>query len=240
MIDAVLIPKGSFLMGSRDVQDTLLMCELPQHTVEIPEFWMSKFPTTQAQWRYVANLPKVNIELNPEPSFFKGLHLPVESVSWYEAVEFCKRISVLYRQTFRLPSEAEWEYACRAGTTTSFHFGDISADSFGNFDSSYFLMSHQKGIWRKTTTEIETFPPNAFGLYDMHGNVGEWCQDDWHENYEGAPTDGSSWLKENSHSKIVRGGSWYDLPSFCKSSSRSEFDPNRTNNLIGFRVVCTN
>jgi formylglycine-generating enzyme required for sulfatase activity len=115
---------------------------------------------------------------------------------------------------YRLPSEAEWEYACRAGTTTPFHFGETITTDLANYNGNYTYGSGSKGQYRKQTTDVGSFPANAFGLHDMHGNVWEWCQDTWHENYNGAPTDGSAWVDENANQNrmILRGGSWYNNP----------------------------
>jgi formylglycine-generating enzyme required for sulfatase activity len=190
----------------------------------------------------------VNKELNPDPSNFKGdgstsltNHRPVEQVSWEDAVEFCDRLSQYTGRTYRLPSEAEWEYACRAGTTTPFHFGETITTDLVNYNGNYTYGQGSKGVYRKETTEVGRFGvANNFGLYDMHGNVWEWCQDDWHNDYEGAPIDGSAWLnnEEGNNGKLLRGGSWYPSPDHCRSayrlfSNRYGFDN------IGFRVVCS-
>ncbi len=235
-LDMVYIPGGKFLMGTEDKEIERLVQrfhtdwdwfrnEKPQHEVTIQPFFMGKFPVTQAQWRAVANLPKVDRDLAPEPSRFKGDNLPVEKVSWYDAVEFCKRLSRETAREYRLPSEAEWEYACRAGTTTLFHFGETITSELANYN-------------RKQTTDVGSFPPNAFGLYDMHGNVFEWCADAWRENYEGAPTDGSVWeTNNNSSGRVMRGGCWYSLQKNCPCAFRDCCMPDTTSISIGFRVV---
>lgn len=141
---------------------------------------------------------------------------------------------------YRLASEAEWEYACRAGTTTPFHFGETITSELANYDASETYANEPKGEYRNKTTAVGTFPPNAFGLYDMHGNVCEWCADNWHGNYQGAPSDGSVWKKGGiKHSSPLRGGSWKYAPIICRSAYRGKFlGRDCFSNDIGFRVVC--
>ena len=169
----------------------------------IQPFCLGKYAVTQAQWRAIAALPQINRELNPDPSGFKGDNRPVEWVSWLEAVECCDRLSRQTGRSYRLPSEAEWEYACRAGTTTPFHFGETMTTELANYcgedrDIGGRLYKGAYGVgpqgaYRQETTAVGSFAvANAFGLFDMHGNVWEWCLDHWHENYQGAPTDGSA------------------------------------------------
>jgi formylglycine-generating enzyme required for sulfatase activity len=238
-LEMVAIPGGMFLMGSPESEPERSEDEGPQHTVTLQPFFMGKFPVTQAQWQAVASLPKVNIDLEPEPSRFKGANRPVEKVSWYEAVEFCARLSKATRREYRLPSEAEWEYACRARTTTPFHFGETISPELANYNGNETYASGSKGIDREQTTEVGSFPANAFGLYDMHGNVWEWCADHWHNSYEGAPTDGSVWLNENENKyRLLRGGSWYVNPRNCRSAYRLDNLPVTPDDYFGFRVVC--
>ncbi len=242
------IPAGSFIMGAPEIEEGSRGPEQPQHEVRVPSFSMGKYPVTQAQWKAVAALPKVERDLEIDPSKFKGDRRPVERVSWYDAVEFCARLSNHTDQEYRLPSEAEWEYACRAGTTTAFHFGETITSELANYDASYTYGNGSKGKKRGKTTFVGSFDvANAFGLCDMHGNVWEWCLDDWHNNYEGAPVDGSGWVDKNDNLSLVkgnavlRGGSWFSIPVFCRSAFRydhnwSERDIIEDN--IGFRVVC--
>ncbi|MFM6308867.1 MAG: formylglycine-generating enzyme family protein [Dolichospermum sp.] len=235
----IAIPGGTFMMGSPENEEQSRGEEKPQHEVTIKPFLMSKYPITQAQWRAVAKLPQVHEELKPDPSIFKGGNRPVENIPWHEAVEFCTRLSNHNQKSYRLPSEAEWEYACRAGTTTSFYFGETITTELVNYNGTY--GQGQKGQYRQQTTDVGTFPPNAFGLYDMHGNVWEWCQDDWHNNYEGAPIDGSAWISASNYLnlKVVRGGAWYRYFESCRSASRNATVADFGINPHGFRVVCS-
>lgn len=239
-LEMVAIPGGKFMMGS---QEEGYDSERPVHEVSVKSFFISKFLVTQAQWRVVANLPKVNRTLNSYPSEFNGDNLPVETVSWYDAIEFCDRLSRKTGRKYRLPSEAEWEYAARASTTTPFNFGLTLTSNLANYDGNYTYANEAKGKYRGETTPVGIFPPNNFGLYDMHGNVYEWCADVWHNNYEGAPTDGSAWLDKKSHDnqyQVLRGGSWFDAPIDCRSACRDRVIARRNNvyDLVGFRVVC--
>jgi formylglycine-generating enzyme required for sulfatase activity len=162
-------------------------------------------------------------------------------VNWYEAKEFGDRLSVYTGRKYRLPSEAEWEYACRAGTITPFYFGETMTSDLANYDGNYTYAGEAKGKYRGETSPVGKFPPNAFGLYDTHGNVWEWCADTWHDSYEGAPTDGSAWLENGNGRSPLRGGSWYDSPEFCRSAFRSIYNEagrNLIDNDLGFRVAC--
>ncbi|GEM_PF-815900 len=218
--------------------------EEPQHPVNVKPFFIGKYAVTQAQWKAVAALPQVKQKLDPDPSYSKGAERPVEMVSWNEAVEFCERLSRKTGRVYRLASEAEWEYVCRAGTTTPFHFGETLTTDLANYDGKYTYASEPKkenllhSIIK--TTNVGSFPPNAFGLYDMHGNVWEWCLDHWHDNYQGAPTDGSAWVTSgNSERRVQRGGSWYNGPRNCRSASRYYNPPDSRYDDVGFRVVCS-
>ncbi|MGK7875457.1 MAG: formylglycine-generating enzyme family protein, partial [Xenococcaceae cyanobacterium] len=238
-------------------------------------------------WKAIASRTdlKVNEDLEPDPSYFlepyQGMdrwQRPVEGVNWYEAVEFCQRLVKLTGRDYRLPSEAEWEYACRSVTSEQlsvaseelsveewnekyhqpFHFGETITSDLANYDASSTYADEPKGEKGKETTPVGQFLPNAFGLYDMHGNVWEWCADDWHSNYQGAPTDGSAWLdsnegeninnenksysdnnEENEPYSLLRGGSWVFDPDYCRSACRDLIDWRVGRYLVsGFRVVC--
>ncbi|MBE9065287.1 formylglycine-generating enzyme family protein [Leptolyngbya cf. ectocarpi LEGE 11479] len=238
-IEMVQIPAGTFTMGSPEDELERFNSEGPQHNVTVKEFFMGQYPVTKAQWRFVAGLPQIEQTLEIDPSNFKGDNLPVEQVSWYDAVEFCRRLSAHMGREYGLPTEAEWEYACRAGTTTPFHFGQMITTQVVNYAGASYA-GGPEGEFREKTTPVDHFGiANAFGLCDMHGNVWEWCQDHWHDNYKRAPTDGSVWLtSEISSSRVVRGGSWNDTPRNCRSASRNLDAPDLRFNDIGFRVVC--
>ncbi|MCC5605729.1 SUMF1/EgtB/PvdO family nonheme iron enzyme [Nostoc sp. CHAB 5834] len=236
VLEMVAIPSGQFLMGSPENEPGRYSDESPQHTVTVQPFFMGKFPVTQSQWAIVAELEKVNIDLNPEPSEFKSANQPVECVSWDDAIEFCARLSNKTGKTYRLPSEAEWEYACRAETTTPFYFGETITTELANYDGNYTYNSGPKGEYYQQTTDVRKFLPNPFGLFDMHGNIWEWCQDAWHENYNGAPADGSFWMNENDI-RLLRGGSWHNKPRSCRSANRYGLTRDVRNIFVGFRVV---
>lgn len=233
-VELVPIPGGIFMMGSPD--------EGPQHEVTLAPFLMGKYPVTQAQWRAVAAMPQVQIDLDPNPSYFnfKGDNRPVERVNWFDAMEFCARLSVHTQRTYTLPSEAQWEYACRAGTTTPFYFGKTITPDLANYNGNYTYDFGPTGVYRKETTEVGNFPPNSFGLYDMHGNVREWCLDHWHDSYNGAPNDGSAWVDaeaEKNKYRILRGGCWVNNPRHCRCDYRRFDFPDIRAFSIGFRVV---
>jgi formylglycine-generating enzyme required for sulfatase activity len=249
-IDMIYIPGGTFEMGSPETEEGHQSSESPQHIIKLPAFFMGKYPITQAQWKAVADLPKVNLQLNPKPSHFDGNNYPVENVSWHDAIEFCARLSQLSDREYNLPSEAQWEYACRAGTTTPFHFGETIGSDIANYraqelesvQTNYSGKYHQGelGEFRQKTTPVGFFKvANAFGLYDMHGNVWEWCMDHWHENYEEAPIDGSAWLDENASEdalRVLRGGSWNLNPKPCRSASRFRYWAADRFGYLGFRL----
>ena len=211
-LDLLYIPGGNFRMG-----DTQNANEQPQHQVNIQPFHMGKYPITQAQYQAV---------MGNNPAHFKGDNRPVEQVSWDDAIAFCQKLSQRTGAQYSLPSESQWEYACRAGTTTSFSFGDNLTADRATFSG------------KRQTTDVGTFPANAFGLYDMHGNVWEWCLDTWHENYNGAPTDGSAWIENDNRSHLLRGGSWLYNPASCRSACRLRHTRGILGDYYGFRLVC--
>jgi formylglycine-generating enzyme required for sulfatase activity len=240
-IELVEIPGGEFNMGSPHSEVDRKNDEGPQRRVKVPRFFISRYEITQAQWRAIASMEiKVSLDLNQHPSYFKGDKKPVESVSWHDALEFCLRLSRVTGRQYRLPSEAQWEYACRGGSATPFCWGENICDEAVNYDARFPYGGAQKGDCRSTTINVGSLGvANNFGLCDMLGNVWEWCQDVYHHSYEGAPVDGSAWLGRDSLPRVVRGGSWRAPAVHCGSAARNSNPPNTLDNDIGFRVVCT-
>ncbi|MDD4496584.1 MAG: formylglycine-generating enzyme family protein, partial [Methanosarcinaceae archaeon] len=242
-MEFVLIPAGEFMMGSNNYYDE----EQPVHRVTIEDpFYLGKFEVTQEQWIEV---------MGRNPSNFKGDDLPVEKISWNDAQEFIERLNRMEEtDKYRLPSEAEWEYACRAGTTTGYYFGNAeselwdygwystSADEFGNYGNSLatteeFIEDLAKIQSGMSTSSIGQKKPNPWGLYDMYGNVWEWCQDKYHLDYEGAPSDGSAWESGSISSRVARGGCWLSEAGSCRSATRIRLDPDGCGSDVGFRLL---
>ncbi|HEY7545250.1 MAG TPA: formylglycine-generating enzyme family protein, partial [Blastocatellia bacterium] len=238
-LEMVRIPEGDFLMGSPEDEEGRSSAERPQHEVKLPSFFMSRHCVTQAQWKRVARLPEVNRDFDSSPSFFTGNDLPIEQVSWEDAVEFCERLTQATGRNYRLPSEAEWEYACRAYTSTPFHFGPTITTEVANYNGKQPYGKAARGGSHQATTPVGSYDAaNTFGLFDMHGNVWEWCLDLWHDCYEGAPADGSAWQTGGNEGKrILRGGAWGFSASSCRSANRYKFAATGKNYLTGFRVV---
>jgi len=268
----LMIPAGSFLMGSPEGEEGRSNDEGPQHRVEIGEFLMGQTPITQAQWRVVAGWQPPDgeswgrkLELNPSCfqvgykrksdkfGLFNGEantdQRPVEQVSWEDAIEFCKRLRKRTGQNYSLPSEAQWEYACRAGSATPFHFWETISPELANYKGILTYGDGPTGEHRVQTTPVGRFLANAWGLQDMHGNVWEWCLDQWHPSYEGAPKDGGAWedadtkrsdvnKDDKSARRLLRGGSWLNSPGNCRSACRDHRRPGGVSNSVGLRVVC--
>ena len=237
----VKIPAGSFLMGSPEGEPERFDDEGPQHEVTLGAFFMAQTPITQAQWRAVAGWQKLERDLKPDFSRFKGANRPVEQVSWFDALEFCRRLSQRTGQRYGLPSEAQWEYACRAGSTTPFHFGDMMTPELANYDCNYVYGNGPKGTYREQTIDVASFPANSWGLHDTHGNVWEWCEDHWHDSYNFAPGDDQPWLipaAADDEPRLLRGGSWFPFPRCCRSAVRDGGRPGNRFSSIGFRVCC--
>jgi formylglycine-generating enzyme required for sulfatase activity len=228
-LEMVAMPEGIFLMGSRPGQG--YEDEHPQHSVRISSFWLGKYPVTQEQWQAVmGKLP---------PCRCREAELPVDRVTWPEARKFCERLSAQTGRAYRLPSEAQWEYACRARTNTPFYFGETITTDLANYVGEHTYLDEPKGVYRHETTIGGVFPPNKFGLYDMHGNVWEWCADAWHDTYTGAPTDGNAWQSQNVTARVLRGGCWHDPPGLCRSTARLRQEPTDGEDFFGLRVALT-
>lgn len=234
-MEFALVPAGEFRMGSPPADDN--RTESPQHLVRIPgPFYIGRYPVTQTEWTAV---------MGKNPSKHRGdPRLPVDQVSWFDCQEFCERLCQIHGRVFRLPSEAEWEYACRAGTKTKYAFGDTLSTSQANFtpyaaqfgplpaDEDAFVREMETAAGAKEAeggrtakpTPVGSYPPNPWGIYDLHGNVDEWCEDVWHPNYRGAPADGSAWLdgEDRDPFRVMRGGWPSATESVCTSSSRRQ------------------
>jgi formylglycine-generating enzyme required for sulfatase activity len=239
-ISMVEVRKGNLTLGSSDDEAERQPSEGPQAEVSVPAFFVSRSPVTQAQWRAVArSLRKVTIDLDDDPSHFKGDDRPVEMVSWEEAREFCDRLAAHTGRDYRLPTEAEWEYACRAGASTPFSFGPTLTVEVANVEGLIGYGEGPAGDGRSETTSCGALGvANAFGLFDMHGNVWEWTEDCWHDTLEGAPTDGSAWTEGgDSTVRVIRGGSWASIPADARSATRFSFLQQGRRNDVGFRVV---
>ena len=230
-IELVWIPPGTFRMGSSDSEADRGNDEGPRHQVKVSHgFWMGKYEITQAQWEEV---------MESNPSSFKDYSHPVERVSWAACQAFLKKLSSRTGKAFRLPTEAEWEYACRARTKTAFHYGDSLSSMQANFNGSYPYGKALKGLYIATTMPVGTYRPNSFGLYDMHGNVWEWCQDWYDEDfYKTIPTNDPSGPSMGKH-RVLRGGSLKVSADHCRSANRYGYRPTRRDNDIGFRILCS-
>ena len=234
-LEMVVIPGGEFMMGTAGSEGE----DGPQHRVKVSPFLISKYPITQAQWWAVASMPKIKLDLEPEPSYFQGDIRPVERVDKQEVIEFCARLWQYTGRLHYLPSEAQWEYACRGNTTNSFYFGETITTDLANYNGEELCESEPLGIFRRETLPVGSFSPNAFGLYDMHGNVFELCADNWHEDYQDAPDNDKSRIGGNDECISIRGGGWESHPWYCKSANRSDEFPrfDRRFSDVGFRVV---
>lgn len=229
------IPEGSFSMGYSDEPD-LCGDEQPVHTVHLRSFLISPTLVTQQQWMAVSLFPWRSRHLRPYPSVFKVAKeqrssFPVDNVSWLDALEFCYRLSDFSGLRVVLPSEAQWEYACRAGSRTLYSHGNTLTTGVCNFEGSA----------KMRPSSILEYAPNSWGLYDMHGNLSEWCLDDWEKDYSLAPCDGTAWLsgdlRDKTVKKVMRGGSWNSPSDFCRSASRLKYYPRHSHGSVGFRIA---
>jgi formylglycine-generating enzyme required for sulfatase activity len=227
----VVIPAGRFLMGSPAYEPERRDLEGPQHEVRIATpFATGVYAVTFDEYELFCEDMKLQ---KPKDQGWGRGRGPVINVSWEAARAYCAWLGEQTGHGYRLPSEAEWEYACRAGTETPFHFGARLTTDQANFyvNSTYNGPLAVLALGR--TVPVGSFPPNAFGLYDMHGNVCEWCQDAWHDRYEGAPSDGTAW-KSGEYLRVLRGGSWSTGPSRCRAAHRTYAPASYSD--VGFRV----
>lgn len=249
----VLIEPGEFLMGTPETEEGREINEGPQHRVRITKpFFLGAYEVTQSQYETV---------MGTNPAKFKGTDQPVESVSWEEAVEFCRKLSTREGRTYRLPTEAEWEYACRAGTTTAFAFGaTISSDRDANFNGNQTYGNGVKGRYLEKTVPVGSYRANGCGLYDLHGNVWEWCSDWYGADYyayspmnnPSGPATTTEWemwdlFRESpvnppsglatASNRVIRGGSWDNFARNCRSALRIGFAPSGRGGDLGFRVA---
>jgi formylglycine-generating enzyme len=225
------MPAGSFLMGS-PINEPERSSNEEQHLVTFQEgFWIANTACTQELWQAVMGKNPAKFKSNPQN--------PVEQVSWNDVQMFMQRLHEwMPTMYFRLPSEAEWEYACRAGTNTVFSFGNTITTQQGNYDGRFAYNNGARGIFRQETVPVKTFAPNPWGLYQMHCNVWEWCEDAY-DFYNKTPTDGTAWVLGDGGLRIVRGGSWNDYPSYLRCAFRNRNAPDFRYHDVGFRIVCS-
>lgn len=227
-LEMIALPGGTFQMGA--VHGQGFEDETPRHLVSLAPFLIARTPVTQAQWQAVMG--------KPAKGRFDGADLPVENISWGDAQTFCKRLSRLTGRAYHLPSEAQWEYACRAGTSTPFYTGDTITTDYANYCGEHTFRDEAKGLYRHKTTPASLLPPNPYGLLDMLGNVWEFCADGWHPDYSGAPFDGSSWVwGAEKGFRVTRGGSWHEPPSNCRCATRLRVSEKEHDDYYGFRVA---
>jgi formylglycine-generating enzyme required for sulfatase activity len=227
-LEMVAIPGGSFLMGAPESELESDNNERPQHQVQVPPFYMSKYVITVAQYQTVMR----------DRSYTKDrADLPMEC-KWSDAVALCEKLSKGLKRNYRLPSEAEWEYGCRAGTTTPFHFGETIDKELSHYFAriAYGRGQKSENFWiNDKSQKVGSYPANEYGLYDMHGNEREWCADSWHRNYIDAPTNSIAWVSINSNERVIRGGGKFS-PGRCRSAARNSVKVD--SNAPVFRVVC--
>ena len=263
--EMVVIPAGSFLMGSPPDEPDRSDNEGPQHRVTIASrFAIGRYPIAVGQYsRFVEKTQRQQGKIKEwsdgflgigkgwkdgerdwkNPGFAQTNQHPVVAISWQDAAAYCEWLSRDTGQPYRLPSEAEWEYACRAGTTTPFSFGPTISPSQANYDGNFTYANGAKGVYREKTVAVGSLPASPWGLHEMHGNVWEWVEDVWHDDHSGAPIDGSAWTdregKESDRDRVVRGGSWSNFPGRCRSAVRYRVEPGGRGRWLGFRLART-
>jgi formylglycine-generating enzyme required for sulfatase activity len=249
--EMVVVPAGEFMMGSpsdEPERESLYPgSETPQHKVIIPHpFAVGRYAVTFAEWDAAQadkdwqRITGIDARRGNDWDWGRG-DRPAIKVSWEDAQAYAKWLSEKTGKEYRLLSEAEWEYAARAGTTTPFWWGKAITPDHANYDGNYtYDGGGKKGEYREKTVPVKSFKPNPWGLYQVHGNVQEWCEDVWNDNYNGAPTDGSAWTAGDSSRRVLRGGSWLIFPRFLRSANRSWWVAGYRVNWIGFRLSRTN
>ena len=237
--DMVRLPGGRFLMGSPDNEPDRSDCEGPQHWVQVPAFEIGRYPVTFAQWD--ACVAASGCVHKPNDAGWGRDQRPVINVSWHDAQEYVRWLSSKTGERWRLPTEAEWEYAARAGTKTPFSTGVFITTCQANYDENCESSGGgaKTGVNLKKTQLVGSYPANPWGLFDLHGNVWEWVEDCWHDDYRGAPTDGSAWMRGVCPTRVLRGGSWVSDPWSIRSASRYRSAPDYRYNNYGFRVART-
>jgi formylglycine-generating enzyme len=223
------IAPGTFTMGSPKEEEGRNEDEIQRQVTLTKGFYLGLHTVTQEEWTKL---------MDKNPSKFTGAaNLPVEQVNWNECQEFIAKLAEKEKKPYRLPTEAEWEYACRAGTTTPFSCGDTISTEQANYNGGYAYGSGGKGVYREKTMPVGSFPPNAWGLFDMHGNVWQWCQD-WLEIHPktAAPEAVTDPVGKTGNSRVLRGGSWIDNPVECRSAYRGGSQPALRHSLVGFRL----
>ena len=234
------IPAGEFTMGSPETEEHRETDEV-QHKVTISKpFLMATTAVTQKQWHKIMGTTIADQRDEADPSsklFGEGDDFPIYFVSYQDAIDFCRRLSEKERREYRLPTEAEWEYACRAGTTTPFSTGETISTDQANYNGNFAYGNGSKGVNRDKTVAVGTFKPNAWGLYNMHGNVWTWCSDWYGEIPKADAVDPQG--AGGGEERVVRGGSWFREPWMCRSAGRYKKPPEGRFNFIGLRVVTT-
>lgn len=240
-LELVKVPTGKFIMGSYELDS-----EKPIHEVQLQEFLIGKYAVTNAQWQVVMKTKSGEMY---DKKFQRDFQQPVVGVSWHQARAFCKKLSEQIGKSARLPTEAEWEYACRAGTTTSFAFGKVVTTDQVNYNGNYPYGDAPNGKYREVTVNVDSFQPNAWGIYQMHGNVWEWCLDEWHDNYADKPENlkkqgNQAWgninINDNDNRyRLLRGGSWLNYAIYCRSANRFRGRARLQNDYTSFRVIVT-
>ncbi len=231
----VVVPAGGFVMGSAVKEAGRAASEGPQHRIRIAApLAVGKHPVTFREWDLFCD--KTQSAYRPDDNGWGRGERPVVNVSWEDSQAYCEWLSIATGHIYRLLSEAEWEFCCRSGSTTRYAFGDVITTEQANFNGSVHLMPGSTNTYRKRTTPVGQFPPNAFGLSDMHGNVSEWVSDPWHDDYVGAPTDGVAWGGASGSRRIVRGGSWHDFPQHVRSAHRAWSPSSERIKNVGLRV----